>query len=123
MTNKLAKQSKSNSNQKITNLTCMQEEDSFMLPELFALDDESSCESTCSLTRSAGSIDTVDYDSLDQCLDAHSLARSIQSLKVPDMQDASRVRSSGELRDEYGVRGHGRSTCTKVEIIKILFLV
>ena len=69
----------------------MQEEESSMVPELFALDDESSCESTCSLTRSAGSIDTVDYDSLDQCLDAHSLARSIQSLKVPDTNKRQRV--------------------------------
>ena len=62
-----------------------------MFPELFALDDESSCESTCSLTRSAGSIDTTEYDSLDQCLDAHSLARSIQSLKVPDTNKRQRV--------------------------------
>ena len=56
-TKKLAKQSKHSSNQKITNLSCMDEEESSMSPELFALDDESSCESTCSLTRSAGSID------------------------------------------------------------------
>ena len=64
------------------------EEDSSTVPELFALDDESSCESTCSLTRS---VDTETYDSLDQCLDAHSLAKSIQSLKVPNTNKRQRV--------------------------------
>ena len=99
----------------------MQEEESSMFPELFALDDESSCESTCSLTRSAGSIDTVDYDSLDQCLDAHSLARSIQSLKVPDTNKRQRVGiAPSDLRPMAFVRMNTRLGKPKPVTIRAL---